>query len=267
MPSYERAITIFSPNGRLFQVEYATEAVKRSNTAVAVRGADCVVLAAERKAQSKLQDRRTVYKICPIDDNMHAAFAGLMADARVVVDDARVAAQSYRLMYGEPPSIEYLTRHIAELMQTSTQRAGRRPFGVAAICAGVDSDGTPRLYVAEPGGTYASWRAAATGRSAKIVRDILEAECPPGRPAPDEATATTIAAKALLEVAEAGARNIEVVVVRRGAATLVSDADLDAIVSRLEAAKAAARAIAAGHEPAAAAPAAAPAAADAHAME
>ena len=172
---YDRAITIFSPDGRLFQVEYAVEAVKRGTTIIGVKVKEGVVLAAEKRSTTPLMDSKTLDKIYVIDEHVGAAIAGLHADARRLIDYARVQAQINRLYYEEPITIEQLTKTVCDLKQNYTQFAGVRPFGVALLIAGVDVTG-PRLFSTHPSGAYWEWQATAIGRGAQRVNEILEKE-------------------------------------------------------------------------------------------
>jgi 20S proteasome subunit alpha 4 len=210
---YDRAITVFSPDGHLFQVEYAQEAVKKGSTAVGVRGENVVVLAVEKKSVAKLQEERTVRKICLLDDHVVMAFAGLTADARILIDRARVECQSHKLTVEDAVTLEYITRYIAQLKQKYTQSNGRRPFGISALIAGFDEDGTPRLFQTDPSGVYHEWKANATGRSGKTVREYLEKNYKGEEMGRDEAV-IKMAIKALLEVVQG--KNLEVAVMRRG---------------------------------------------------
>eukprot|EP01012_Entosiphon_sulcatum_P054182 TRINITY_DN74748_c0_g1_i1.p1 TRINITY_DN74748_c0_g1~~TRINITY_DN74748_c0_g1_i1.p1 ORF type:complete len:248 (+),score=68.89 TRINITY_DN74748_c0_g1_i1:65-808(+) len=234
MPSYDRAITVFSPDGHLFQVEYAMEAVKKGNTAAAVRGTNAVILAVERKAGSKLQDTRTVRKICKLDEHIYLAFAGLMADARVLVNMARLEAQSFQLTYEDPISVEYMTRYIAHTQQRYTQSGGMRPFGVSTLVAGFDGDGTPKLFVTDTGGTYSAWKASATGRNSNTVREYLEKHYVADL---TEEGATKLAIRSLLEVVESGTTNIEVLVLTHGQARFIGDEELVQLVKAIESEK------------------------------
>jgi len=231
---YDRAITVFSPDGHLFQVEYAQEAVKKGSTAVGVRGATCVVLGVEKKSVAKLQEERTVRKICLLDNHVVMAFAGLTADARILITRARVECQSHRLTVEDPVTLEYITRHIAELKQRYTQSNGRRPFGISCLIGGFDEDGTPRLYQTEPSGTYHEWKANATGRSAKTVREFLEKYYTAEEVASEEKT-VKIAIRALLEVVQSGGKNLEIAVMRKNQKMQMLDVDtIDKYVKEVE---------------------------------
>lgn len=172
--AYDRAITVFSPQGRLYQVEYALETVKSGSTSVGIRVDEGVVLAVEERAHSKLQAPTYSQKLFQIDLHIGAAASGLISDARVLVDSARVYAQSYRLTFDEPPSVESVAKRIGDLMQLYTQHGGVRPFGVALLIGGSSVDGT-RLFYTEPSGVVLEYKAWSIGRGAEKVKEILEA--------------------------------------------------------------------------------------------
>lgn len=214
--SYDRAITVFSPDGHLFQVEYAQEAVEKGSTALAVKGTDIIVLAVEKKAVAKLQEDRTVRKICSVDDHILVAFAGLTADARVLINRARIECQSHRLSLEDPVSVPYITRYIAKIKQQYTQSNGRRPFGISCLIAGFDPDsGEPRLFQTDPSGTYFEWKANAIGRSAKSVREYLEKKYEAGPKLSDEKHVVKLAVAALMEVVQGRENNMEVAICRK----------------------------------------------------
>lgn len=231
--SYDRAITVFSPDGHLFQVEYAMEAVKRGSCVVGVRGADCVVLGVERKAVAQLQDSRTIRKIARLDDNITMAFAGFTADARVLIEKARIEALSYQLTCEDSPSIEYMARFIAKTQQSYTQRGGVRPFGVSNMLAGFSADGSPQLYLTDPGGTYSAWKANCIGgRNEKAVREFLEKNWLPEQ---SEGESVRLAVKALMEVVDSGSKNIEVAIMRRGETVhMVTEEALEEVIADIE---------------------------------
>jgi len=170
---YDRAITIFSPDGRLFQVEYALEAVRRGWTALGMRCSDGVLLVVEKKKISPLIDHVSMEKILQVDEHIGITFAGLSSDARVLIDRARVEAQINRMLYDEPIDVEYLTRRISEIKQLYTQHAGVRPFGVSLLIAGVDRFG-PRLFMTEPSGAYAGYYVVSIGAGSQQVTEFFE---------------------------------------------------------------------------------------------
>ena len=170
---YDMAITQFSPEGRLFQVEYAIEAVRRGTTAIVCRNKQSVVFAVEKKS-SELQEVLGSEKIFKIDNHIGVAIAGLTADARVLVDRARVQAQVNLLNYDETISVKDSTLNICEYLQLFTQNAGVRPFGVSLLIAGIDSDGKASLYLTDPSGAMWGYKAFAIGSGASEARAYLE---------------------------------------------------------------------------------------------
>lgn len=241
MSAYERAVTVFSPDGHLFQVDYALETVRKGSTVVGLVGKDIVVFASEKLSVAKLQDARTARKICMVDDHVCIAFAGLAADARVLINKARVECQSHRLTVEDPATIEYVTRYIAGVQQKYTQRGGSRPFGIATLIMGFDNDGSPHLFQTDPSGSYSEWKANATGRNSKSVVEFLEKHVDELDDLNGQAC-INMAIKALLEVVQAGSKNMEVAVMRRGESLSILSADeVNEVVKNIEAEKAAAK--------------------------
>jgi len=167
------AITQFSPEGRLFQVEYAIEAVRRGATAIVCRNKSSVVFAVEKKNSQLQEDSLGSEKIFKIDDHIGVAIAGLTADARVLIDRARVQAQVNLLNYDENISVKDCTLNICEYKQVFTQNAGVRPFGVSFLVAGIDTNG-PSLYLTDPSGAFWNYFAFAIGSGATEARTYLE---------------------------------------------------------------------------------------------
>ncbi|MFQ5887411.1 MAG: archaeal proteasome endopeptidase complex subunit alpha [Candidatus Hydrothermarchaeales archaeon] len=174
MPSmgYDRAITVFSPDGRLFQVEYAREAVKRGTTSLGVKYEGGVVLAVDKRVTSRLVEERSIEKIFQIDNHIGAVTCGLVADSRVIIDRARIEAQSNRITYNEPIDIEILVKKICDFKQLYTQHGGVRPFGIALLIAGVNDN--PRLFETDPSGALIEYKATAIGSGRSTAMEIFE---------------------------------------------------------------------------------------------
>ncbi|GJZ01398.1 proteasome subunit alpha type-7 [Tanacetum coccineum] len=260
MARYDRSITVFSPAGHLFQVEYALEAVRKGNAAVGVRGTDIVVLGVEKKSTAILQDSRSVRKIVNLDDHIALACAGLKADARVLINKSRIECQSHKLIVEDPVTVEYITRYIAGLQQKYTQSGGVRPFGLSTLIVGFDPyTNVPSLYQTDPSGTFSAWKANATGRNSNSMREFLEKNYK--ETSGEETIKLTI--RALLEVSfvfsevlplhlqtmsaeeevvESGGKNIEVAVMTKKGLRQLEEAEIDAIVGEIEAERAAAEA-------------------------
>ncbi|NIB98574.1 archaeal proteasome endopeptidase complex subunit alpha [Halobacterium sp. R2-5] len=171
--AYDRGITIFSPDGRLYQVEYAREAVKRGTASIGVRTEDGVVLVVDKRTRSPLLEGSSVEKLHKVDDHVGAASAGHVADARKLIDHARQQSQVERVRYDEPIGVRTLTKEVTDHIQQYTQVGGARPFGVALLIAGV-SDGEPRLFETDPSGTSNEWKAVAIGSDRSAIQEFLE---------------------------------------------------------------------------------------------
>ena len=169
---YDRAITVFSPDGRLFQVEYAIETVRRGALALGINTEEGVIIAVDEKTK-KLQRSINPQKLFQIDYHIGAAAAGYIPDARVQVDNARFFSQSNKLVYDEPVEVETVAKHLADQCQQYTQYGGARPIGVSLVIGGVDSNGST-LYLTDPSGEYVKYRAIAIGDKSDEANEFLE---------------------------------------------------------------------------------------------
>lgn len=177
---YDHGVNTFSPEGRLFQIEYALEAIKLGTTAVGVQTREGVVLAVEKRVMSALMEASSVEKVMEVDRHICAAMSGLTADAKTLVDHARVEAQNYRFNYGEPLPVESCAQAICDVElrfgEGKKKQEGQmsRPYGVAMLVAGVDADAGPALYHTDPSGTFTRFLAKAIGAGSEGAQTTLQ---------------------------------------------------------------------------------------------
>jgi len=169
---YDMTPTMYSPDGRIYQVEYAIETVKRGAIAIGLQAKDGIVIAVEEKSRD-LQVDDVTQKIFQVDEHVGIAAAGYIPDARIMVDNARFFSQSNKLTYDEVTEVEAVAKHLADQSHQFTQYSGVRPFGVALIIAGVDKHGT-KIFVTDPSGTYVPYSAVAIGGNSDEVTEFLE---------------------------------------------------------------------------------------------
>ncbi|ABN65101.1 predicted protein [Scheffersomyces stipitis CBS 6054] len=172
---YDSRTTIFSPEGRLYQVEYAQEAISMAGTAIGILSTEGVVLACEKKVTSKLLDNDgSAEKLYVINDNMICAVAGMTADASILVNNARVNAQSYLKTYNEEIPCEILIKRVCDIKQGYTQHGGLRPFGVSFLYAGYDDRYQFQLFTSNPSGNYSGWKATSIGANNSAAQTLLK---------------------------------------------------------------------------------------------
>jgi len=205
---YDRAIVTFSPDGRLFQVEYAREAVKRGSTSVAVVFKNGIVIVAAKHGDKLSAENFLNEKIQQIDEHIGIVSSGLLGDARVLVDKARVKAQIHRISYEEAIDTISLTKYISDLKQLHTQYAGLRPMGVSFLIAGMDEK--PFLFETDPGGSMFEWKAQAIGRGVEEARKVLESEWKENM---EKEKAISLALKALKKSEKIGNENVELAII------------------------------------------------------
>ena len=173
--AYDRGITVFSPDGRLFQVEYAREAVKKGTTTIGLKFKDGVILIVDKRVSSRLIEPDSIEKIYNIDEYIGCATSGLVADARILVDQARKDAQTHKITFNENIAVEMLVKKICDFKQNYTQYGGVRPFGTALLMAGTDDLGA-HLFETDPSGALVAYKAGCIGSGRPIVMDTFEKE-------------------------------------------------------------------------------------------
>ena len=172
---YDRAITMFSPDGRLLQVEYAKKTVRQGSTAIGIVCKDGVILVTDKRIVDKLIVAESVEKIWKVDDHIGITASGIISDARVLIERAQIRAQQHRVTYNFPIDTLTIVQDIAALKQVCTQSGGLRPFGVSTLVAGVDTQG-PRLYETDPTGIYFEYKATVIGEGEPEIEEILGKE-------------------------------------------------------------------------------------------
>ena len=175
MMGYDRAITMFSPDGRLLQVEYAKKTVRLGNTAIGMVCRDGVLLVTDKRIVDKLVVPEAIEKIFKIDDHIMATAAGIISDARVLVEQGQVRAQQHRITYDAPVDTVSIVKHICDIKQICTQSGGLRPFGVSLLIAGVD-EGGKKLFETDPTGIFYQYKATVIGEGEPEIEEMLHKE-------------------------------------------------------------------------------------------
>lgn len=224
---YDRAIVVFSPEGRMYQVEYARKAVEKATTAVGVTFEGGVILAAARSIQ-KLLIPESVEKIAKLDDHIGCVTCGILADGRVLVDYARVKCQVNRLTFNEPVEVRVLAKDISDRKQRFTQLGGIRPYGISMLIAGVNE--RPHLFETDPSGTLREWQGHSIGRGAKDAKKVLIDEYKEGM---KKDAAIDLALKAIKAgEKKISTRSVEVGLVEDGKFRLLPKADVKELVKK-----------------------------------
>lgn len=190
-----------------------------------------MVFAVEKKSYKKLQDSSSIKKIHFIDENICACFSGLNSDGRILVNTARLKAQSYRLDYEDDPTIEFMARHISEVVQKYTQKGGARPFGLSMFVAGFNRDHQPKLYLVEPSGMITSWKAHAIGKNNKSVVDHLQKNFKEDLTVVQGARLLT---RSLCEIVDNPRQNLELAVITEKGTKFITPEELDKLVVSIE---------------------------------
>ncbi|MFH1249299.1 MAG: archaeal proteasome endopeptidase complex subunit alpha [archaeon] len=173
---YDRAATMFSPDGHLLQVEYAEKTVRLGSASIGIVCSDGVVVVADKRLRDELMDQESASKIYEIDSHIIGSAAGILSDARVVIEKAQLLAQQHRVTYESPIDVESVIKEIADLKQAYTQYGGARPFGISAMVAGINLNNGPKLFVSDVTGNYFGYKATAIGENDEKIKEILRVD-------------------------------------------------------------------------------------------
>jgi proteasome alpha subunit len=222
---YDMTPTMYSPDGRIYQVEYAIETVKRGTLAIGISSKEGVIMAVEEKPRT-LQTSNITQKIFQVDYHIGVAAAGYIPDARVQVDGARFFSQGNRMTYDESVEVATVAKHLADQAHQFTQYGGVRPNGVSMIIAGIDQKGES-IYVTDPSGTYIQFAAVAIGAGSDDVNAFLEKNYKEDMGL-DDAAALAIAAINLKSEAKEGINHVKMAKITSEAKVFekVSESDL-----------------------------------------
>eukprot|EP01006_Ploeotia_vitrea_P031646 TRINITY_DN63975_c0_g1_i1.p1 TRINITY_DN63975_c0_g1~~TRINITY_DN63975_c0_g1_i1.p1 ORF type:complete len:254 (-),score=36.83 TRINITY_DN63975_c0_g1_i1:255-980(-) len=234
---YDRGVNTFSPEGRIFQIEYAIEAIKLGTTAIGIQTFEGVVLAAERRISSPLLEPSSMNKIVELDNHIGAAMSGLTADARTLVERARVETQNFRFTYNEPMRVETCTLSVCDLSlgfgEGGKKAMMSRPFGVSLLIAGVDESG-PSLWHTDPSGTFFRYEAKAIGGASEGAQTILQEQYHKSMTLEEASNLCVSILKQVMEE-KINTVNIEVATVSKkdGKFRMMSEDEIDAIIKKL----------------------------------
>ena len=226
---YDRGVNTFSPEGRLFQVEYAIEAIKLGSTALGIQAKDGVILAVERRVASKLLISDSIQKMFEIDRHIAVAASGLTGDSQTLVEHARATAVNHTFVYDEPIKTESLAQSVSDVAlrfgDIGEGTKSSRPYGVALLFAGFDESG-PKLYVTDPSGTYMQYQAKAIGSAGEAAQVELVEQYKENLSTEE---ALTMALKILTQVMEEkiSKKNIQIGIVDKDGYRLLDEAELE----------------------------------------
>ncbi|MEM4755710.1 MAG: archaeal proteasome endopeptidase complex subunit alpha [Candidatus Woesearchaeota archaeon] len=230
MMGYDRAITMFSPDGRLLQVEYAKKTVKQGSSVIGLKTTDGIVIAADKRIVDKFIVPESIEKIAEIDEHIIASGAGILSDARILIERSQLRAQQHRLTYDTPIDTIAIVKDIANLKQMCTQSGGLRPFGVSLIIGGVDEKG-PRLFITDPTGIYFEYDAVAIGEKETEITKILEEEYTK-EITTEKAIQLGVSALARTLEGEISEKRIDVAYIKEGKCKKLSEAEIKKLLTQ-----------------------------------